>query len=95
MDTPTRRSVLGGGAVLLSALSGCSSFTVEQGSETGGAGTATRNLDLREANVTEVAIEDQGDGAYRFDVTLYHDDEGEDGYANWWQGETLDETDCP
>jgi len=22
-------------------------------------------------------------------VTLYHDDEGEDGYANWWQVETL------
>jgi hypothetical protein len=26
----------------------------------------------------------------RFDVTLFHDDDGEDGYANWWQVERLD-----
>ena len=47
-------------------------------------------LDLREANVTDVAVEATGDGEVRFDVTLYHDDDGEDGYANWWQVETLD-----
>ena len=23
-------------------------------------------------------------------MTLFHDDDGEDGYANWWQVETLD-----
>jgi hypothetical protein len=51
--------------------------------------TTTPNaLDLREANVVGVTFETQGDGRYRFDVTLVHDDEGEDGYANWWQVET-------
>jgi hypothetical protein len=29
-------------------------------------------------------------GEVEFSVTLYHDDEGEDGYANWWQVERLD-----
>jgi hypothetical protein len=47
------------------------------------------DLDLREANVVGVEVEADGD-AYRFDVTLYHDDDGEDGYANWWQVESLD-----
>ena len=46
-------------------------------------------LDLREANVVGVAVEREGDG-YRFDVTLHHDDDGEDGYANWWQVATPD-----
>jgi hypothetical protein len=47
-------------------------------------------LDLREANV--VGVEWSGDpgGDVRFSVTLFHDDDGEDGYANWWQVETLD-----
>ncbi|PSP95181.1 hypothetical protein BRC91_03050, partial [Halobacteriales archaeon QS_4_62_28] len=51
--------------------------------------TGTPELDLQEANVVgvEVAAEDS---QHRFDVTLYHDDDGEDGYANWWQVETLD-----
>ncbi len=47
-------------------------------------------LDLREANVTSVTVEQQSGRAFRFDVTLYHDDDGEDGYANWWQVETRD-----
>ena len=46
-------------------------------------------LDLREANVVGVEVSDEDGGDYRFDVTLYHDDDGEDGYANWWQVETL------
>jgi hypothetical protein len=46
-------------------------------------------LDLREANVVDVSLSPSG-GSYRFDVTLYHDDDGEDGYADWWQVETLD-----
>ncbi|MFB9813482.1 hypothetical protein [Haloarcula sebkhae] len=46
-------------------------------------------IDLREANVVGVDVSDEGGGDYRFDVTLYHDDDGEDGYANWWQVETL------
>jgi hypothetical protein len=53
----------------------------------GDAGSTDR--DLREANVVAVAVERSADG-YRFDVTLIHDDDGEDGYANWWQVETLD-----
>ena len=48
-------------------------------------------LDLREANVTAVAVERSDDG-YRFDVTLYHDDGGEDGYADRWVVEALDGT---
>lgn len=65
------------------------------GTETS-AGTATDSapstdeLDLREANVVGVEVSAEGDGRYRFDVTLHHDDDGEDGYANWWQVETLD-----
>ena len=47
------------------------------------------DLDLREANVTAVAVTGQTDSDYRFEVTLYHDDDGEDGYADWWQVETL------
>ena len=48
-------------------------------------------LDLREANVVDVASEPTEDG-YAFDVTLHHDDGGEEGYANWWQVERLDGT---
>jgi len=51
--------------------------------------TASTDLDRREANVVAVEIE-RLDGGYRFDVTLYHDDDGEAGYANWWQVETVD-----
>ena len=51
--------------------------------------TTGGDLDLREANVVGVEIDGQ-DGSYRFSVTLYHDDDGEDGYANWWQVETLE-----
>ena len=39
----------------------------------------------------DVEAEQAADG-WRFDVTLYHDDDGEDGYANWWQVEGLDGT---
>ncbi|RMB09121.1 hypothetical protein ATH50_3492 [Haloplanus aerogenes] len=45
-------------------------------------------LDLREANVVAVELDRRDDGT-RFDVTLHHDDDGEAGYANWWQVETL------
>ncbi|WP_049996465.1 hypothetical protein [Halococcus sediminicola] len=53
--------------------------------------TTASDLDLREANVVDVAVEPSGESS-RFAVTLYHDDDGEDGYANWWQVETLDGT---
>jgi hypothetical protein len=48
-----------------------------------------KDLDFREANVTGATYEPQDNG-HTFSVTLYHDDDGEDGYANWWQVETLD-----
>jgi len=62
--------------------------TSATGTETAGE-TAADEPDLREANVVAVGVERRSDG-YRFDVTLHHDDDGEDGYANWWQVETLD-----
>ena len=46
-------------------------------------------LDLREANVVGVEVE-RRPGSVRFAVTLYHDDDGEPGYADWWQVETLE-----
>jgi hypothetical protein len=54
-------------------------------------GAGTDGLDLREANVVDVSFEEQN-GTYTFDVTLHHDDDGEEGYANWWQVERLDGT---
>ena len=51
--------------------------------------TSDDDRDLREANVVGVEFDSVG-GRYRFDVTLYHDDDGESGYADWWQVETLD-----
>ena len=58
--------------------------------DTAATATTGGELDLREANVTGVSVSSRSDSEYRFDVTLYHDDEGEDGYANWWQVETRD-----
>ena len=49
------------------------------------------DLNLREANVVDVTFESEN-GSYTFDVALHHDDEGEEGYANWWQVEALDGT---
>ena len=63
------------------------STTAENETETGDADT----LDLREANVVGVTVDDSG-SATDFAVELHHDDDGEDGYANWWQVETLDGT---
>ena len=56
----------------------------------GGTATDAADLDLREANIMGVELEARDGGAYRFAVTLIHDDDGEDGYANWWQVETPD-----
>ena len=58
---------------------------------TGTPGAPSQSLDLREANVVGVETEERSDG-HRFDVTLIHDDDGEDGYANWWAVEALDGT---
>lgn len=93
--TPTRRAYLSATAGLLTVgLAGCSGDPGTESPETGdgpsetGSGTAAE-LDLREANVVGVGVE-AVDGGYRFDVTLYHDDDGEDGYADWWQVESRD-----
>jgi hypothetical protein len=105
-DRLDRRTILVGAAGGVAALAGCAGqsdgtdgTTADTPSATGtatGSGqaagsTTTATLDLREANVTGVEIESTADG-YDFAVTLYHDDDGEDGYANWWQVERLDGT---
>ncbi|MFB6359955.1 MAG: hypothetical protein ABEH59_01385 [Halobacteriales archaeon] len=56
----------------------------------GATASGTPALDLREANVINVAFEGAPGEEVRFDVTLFHDDDGEDGYADWWQVESLD-----
>jgi len=70
-----------------------SETTATEGDDGTGTATATAagtdELDLREANVVGVAFAG-GDGSYDFDVTLHHDDDGEEGYADWWQVEGLD-----
>lgn len=63
--------------------------TADGTTTTGSTAEGTGDLDLREANVLEVAVESVGPATDGFDVTLYHDDEGEEGYADWWQVETL------
>jgi len=92
----TRRTVLGLLAAVV-GLAGCAGGDGGDGEASpSGAGTtrastatAATDLNLREANVVDVVVESGPDG-HRFDVTLYHDDDGEAGYANWWQVETLD-----
>jgi len=92
----TRRGALSGLAGTVGVLAGCLS------SDESGTDNATNDgpadsdspeqstLDLTEANVVDVSVE-QGT-EYSFAVSLHHDDEGEDGYANWWQVERLDGT---
>ena len=102
-----RRDVLTvtGGITLSTTLAGC--FSVEQneseeqtdGNESGSSSDDNEpttadddsELDLREANVVSV-VTDDSDGASTFTVGLHHDDAGEEGYADWWQVETLDGT---
>lgn len=53
--------------------------------------TDEEQLDLAEANVMSVNYSQlEAEREYRFNITLYHDDDGEEGYANWWQVETLE-----
>lgn len=85
----TRRRLLGSlGVLAVGTLAGCSSSsgTGESTDE-----TQSEDLDLREANVVGVEVSESGE-AYEFDVTLHHDDNGEDGYADWWQIERPDGT---
>ncbi|MEF8786176.1 MAG: hypothetical protein V5A45_09605 [Haloarculaceae archaeon] len=80
----TRRSVLLACLGTVGALAGCSG----SGETNGDSPAGTEDLDLREANVVDVTIERDG-SSVTFDVTLHHDDDGESGYANWWQVETV------
>jgi len=102
----TRRAVLAGLGAGAAGLAGCGGSdtpaesptseedrggqTPTDGVSTATGGATPADLDLREANVVSVEYEATGGDDYRFDVTLYHDDDGEDGYADWWQVETLD-----
>lgn len=93
MRTPD--AVLAFGLALLLVVGAGSISTFAQGQETttDGSTTDASNLDLREANVVGVEFERGEDtGVYDFSVTLFHDDEGEPGYADWWQVETLNGT---
>jgi hypothetical protein len=73
---------------------GVGSLAAGQETTTTSTPTDASDLDLREANVVNVTVERSEDGPRTFDfsVTLYHDDDGEPGYANWWQVETLNGT---
>ena len=100
-----RRAVLtvGGSLAVATTLAGCSGTEQnEPASESDdNESTATdkesstadddSELDLREANVVGVTVDDSG-SATDFAVELHHDDAGEEGYADWWQVETLDGT---
>jgi hypothetical protein len=79
----TREAAIVGVCALL--LAATPAMASGQSSDASGNG----ELDLREANVTDVSVETSGNGGYRFAVTLIHDDDGESGYANWWQVENL------
>jgi hypothetical protein len=89
--TLTRRRWLAGSVTLSTAgLAGCSTGSQRETADTvTETATAGDGLDLREANVVGVEVEST-DGEYRFDVTLHHDDDGEEGYADWWQVERRD-----
>ncbi|QFU84718.1 hypothetical protein [Natronorubrum aibiense] len=92
---PSRRQLVGTvGTLVLGTLAGCgnrSDSTDEGDSAAGSPDDSNVELDLREANVVDVSFE-RDNSQYMFDVTLRHDDEGEDGFANWWQIERLDGT---
>ena len=89
-----RRDVLtaAGGLTLSTTLAGCVGESPSSDTDAEAeSDDMSSELDLSEANVVGVEFEER-DGAQQFDVTLHHDDDGEDGYANWWQVETLDGT---
>lgn len=93
----SRRRLLGGlGLATVGPLAGCSDTTADEdpdsdddNSTESADAPVSSELDLQEANVIGVELTAAEPG-YEFTVTLHHDDDGEDGYANWWQVETLD-----
>jgi hypothetical protein len=95
----TRRTYLAGIGLLVGAvLAGCTDTsgpsssggtTQPDATPSESAAGGADDLDLREANVVGVTV-DSTETEWRFDVTLIHDDDGEEGFANWWQVETRD-----
>ena len=89
-----RRFAAAVGLAATGALAGCTDADSQpeatQPSD-GGSPTDADELDLQEANVTDVTVIADG-GTYDVSVELYHDDDGEDGYADWWQIERRDGT---
>ena len=89
-----RRELLtvAGGLTLSTPLAGCVGESPSSDTDAeADSDDMSSELDLREANVVSIGIDDS-DGASTFTVGLHHDDAGEDGYADWWQVETLDGT---
>ncbi|MFQ3475726.1 hypothetical protein HKK80_05635 [Halonotius sp. F2-221B] len=89
-----RRDVLTvtGGLTLSTTLAGCVGESPSSDTDTeADSDDISSELDLGEANVTSVVVDNSGE-ATDFLVELHHDDAGEDGYADWWQVETLDGT---
>ncbi|QAU11557.1 hypothetical protein EKH57_01580 [Halorubrum sp. BOL3-1] len=90
-----RRYLLGAVGVALAPVAGCTDRGAGDDPDdtdgVEGSDDPNDDLDLREANVVDVAVEATDEG-YGFDVTLHHDDDGEEGYANWWQVERPDGT---
>lgn len=95
VDRSRRRLVTAAGLAAIGALAGCTDAepsSADEGStdadsatpDDEGSSTEADNLDLQEANVTDVTVTDD-DESIEFSVELYHDDDGEDGYADWWQ----------
>ncbi|WP_299332242.1 hypothetical protein [Haloplanus sp.] len=89
----SRRRTLACVGAVAAGLAGCAETddrATTDTATTGAGDTASADLNLREANVVAVTVETEGgNGDYRFEVTLIHDDDGENGYADWWQVETL------
>ena len=89
-----RRDVLtaAGGLTLSTTLAGCVGESPSSDTDAeADSDDMSSELDLREANVVSIGIDDS-DGASTFTVGLHHDDAGEVGYADWWQVETPDGT---
>ena len=88
MPSLSRRGLLCTGSAVL-GIAGCLGQESDPEESANLSTDEDTELDLREANVVDVTFEADAQN-YTFDVTLHHDDDGEDGYANWWQVEGLD-----
>ena len=81
-----RRDVLtaAGGLTLSTTLAGCVGESPSSDTDTEAEADSddmSSELDLREANVVSVVVDDSG-GSSTFTVGLHHDDAGEEGYTH-------------